>query len=79
MNFYSDETYGERVAGVYDDWYGDLDRTRSIFSQNCGSGRLWNSARHWTPQIPLAWAKRWDSIDVAQAMIDQLVKTRLQD
>ena len=25
MNFYSDETYGERVAGVYDDWYTDVD------------------------------------------------------
>ena len=25
MNFYSDETYGERVAGVYDDWYPDYD------------------------------------------------------
>ena len=23
MNFYSDETYGERVAGVYDEWYSD--------------------------------------------------------
>ena len=25
MNFYSHETYGERVAGVYDDWYSDYD------------------------------------------------------
>lgn len=25
MNFYSDETYGERVAGVYDEWYSDYD------------------------------------------------------
>ena len=25
MNFYSDETYGDRVAGVYDDWYTDVD------------------------------------------------------
>ena len=25
MNFYSDETYGEHVAGVYDDWYADYD------------------------------------------------------
>ena len=25
MNFYSDETYGERVAGVYDDWYAEYD------------------------------------------------------
>ena len=25
MNFYSDETYGERVAGVYDDWYTEYD------------------------------------------------------
>src|SRR5215510_3614224 len=25
MNFYSEETYGEHVAGVYDDWYADYD------------------------------------------------------
>ena len=25
MNFYSHDTYGERVAGVYDDWYSDYD------------------------------------------------------
>jgi SAM-dependent methyltransferase len=25
MNFYSDETYGESVAGVYDDWYSEYD------------------------------------------------------
>ena len=25
MNFYSDETYGERVAGLYDEWYADYD------------------------------------------------------
>lgn len=26
MNFYSDETYGEHVAGVYDEWYSDYDK-----------------------------------------------------
>jgi len=25
MNFYSDKTYGERVAGIYDEWYADYD------------------------------------------------------
>ena len=25
MTYYSDETYGEHVAGVYDDWYTDFD------------------------------------------------------
>jgi len=25
MNLYSDETYGERAAGVYDEWYSDYD------------------------------------------------------
>ena len=25
MNFYSDETYGERVAGVYDEWHSEYD------------------------------------------------------
>jgi SAM-dependent methyltransferase len=26
MNSYSDETYGERMAGIYDDWFPDYDR-----------------------------------------------------
>jgi SAM-dependent methyltransferase len=26
MNFYSHETYGERVAGVYDEWFSDYDQ-----------------------------------------------------
>jgi hypothetical protein len=25
MNFYTHETYGESVAGVYDEWYSDYD------------------------------------------------------
>ncbi len=25
MNFYSEKTYGERVAGVYDEWYSEFD------------------------------------------------------
>jgi SAM-dependent methyltransferase len=25
MNFYAEKTYGERVAGVYDEWYSDYD------------------------------------------------------
>lgn len=25
MNFYSDDTYGERVAGVYDEWYSEYE------------------------------------------------------
>ena len=25
MNFYSDKTYGERVAGIYDEWYAEHD------------------------------------------------------
>jgi hypothetical protein len=25
MNFYSDETYGESVASVYDDWFSEYD------------------------------------------------------
>ena len=24
MNFYSDDTYGEHVAGVYDDWHSSV-------------------------------------------------------
>jgi len=40
MNVYSDETYGERVAGIYDDWHtqvesGLIDRLAEL----AGEGR----------------------------------------
>jgi SAM-dependent methyltransferase len=40
MNFYSDETYGERVAGVFDDWYADYDPDAiNVLAELAGTGR----------------------------------------
>ena len=40
MNFYSHETYGERVAGVYDDWYTEYDpHAVDVFAGLAGEGR----------------------------------------
>lgn len=75
MNFYSDETYGERVAGVYDEWYSFVDpdsveRLAELAGDGpalelgIGTGRI---------AIPLA-AKNVNvsGIDAAQSMIDKL-------
>ena len=40
MNFYSDETYGERVAGIYDEWYSDYDsHAIEALAELAGGGR----------------------------------------
>jgi SAM-dependent methyltransferase len=40
MNFYSDETYGESVAGVYDEWYSEYDpRAIDALADLAGGGR----------------------------------------
>lgn len=40
MNFYGEETYGERLAGVFDDWYGDYDPdTINVLADLAGGGR----------------------------------------
>lgn len=40
MNFYGNETYGERLAEVFDDWYGDYDRDAiNVLAELAGRGR----------------------------------------
>src|SRR5215467_173717 len=75
MNFYSDETYGERVAGVYDDWYADVDPHAidrlvelsvegRVLELGIGTGRV---------ALPLS-ARNVDvsGIDAAESMINRL-------
>ena len=75
MNFYSDETYGERVAGVYDEWYPDYDplaidalaelaQGRRALELGIGTGRI---------ALPLS-AKNVEvhGIDAAASMISRL-------
>lgn len=39
MNFYANETYGERVAGVYDEWYSEYDQDAiSLLAELAGQG-----------------------------------------
>ena len=75
MNFYTDETYGERVAGVYDEWYPDYDplaidalaelaQGRRALELGIGTGRI---------ALPLS-AKNVEvhGIDAAASMISRL-------
>ena len=75
MNFYTHETYGERVAGVYDDWYTEhspqmIDTLAELAGQGralelgIGTGRI---------ALPLS-AKGVDvhGIDAAESMIARL-------
>jgi SAM-dependent methyltransferase len=75
MNFYSNETYGERVAGVYDEWYSehdphaidalaDLASGGKALELGIGTGRI---------AVPLA-ASGVDvqGIDAAESMISRL-------
>jgi len=75
MNFYSDETYGERVAGIYDDWHtqvesGLIDRLTEL----AGEGRALELGIG-TGRIALPLAERGvkvSGIDSAQSMLDRL-------
>ena len=75
MNFYSDETYGERVAGVYDEWHSHVDpHSIDLLAELAGSGRaLELGIGTGRIALPLA-ARKVDvvGIDAAQSMIDRL-------
>jgi len=75
MKSYSDETYGERVAGVYDDWYTHVDpHAIDRLAELAGTGRVLELGIG-TGRIALPLATRnidVSGIDVAQSMIDRL-------
>jgi SAM-dependent methyltransferase len=75
MKSYSDETYGERVAGVYDDWYTDVDpHAIDLLAQLAGTGRVLELGIG-TGRFALPLVSRnvnLSGIDVAQSMIDRL-------
>jgi hypothetical protein len=40
MSDYTDETYGEMIADVYDDWYGEVDpQMLEMLTRLAGGGR----------------------------------------
>jgi SAM-dependent methyltransferase len=75
MNFYSDETYGERVAGVYDEWHSTFDADAidllAELASNGGALELGIG----TGRIALPLAARGvkvSGIDAAESMISRL-------
>lgn len=77
MNFYSDETYGEKVSGVYDDWYTHVDpHAIDLLAELAGDGRALELGIG-TGRIALPLVSRnvnVSGIDAAQSMIDRLSK-----
>ena len=75
MNFYAEETYGERVAGVYDEWHSEYDplaidrlaalaHTGRALELGIGTGRI---------ALPLSDRNvEVHGIDAAQSMISRL-------
>lgn len=75
MNFYSDETYGERVAGVYDEWYAEYDPLAiDVLAELAHSGRALELGIG-TGRIALPLSQRnveVHGIDAAASMISRL-------
>ena len=77
MNFYADETYGERVAGVYDEWHPEYDPLaidRLAELAQGGNGRALELGIG-TGRIALPLSERnveVHGIDAAQSMISRL-------
>src|SRR5215510_12268774 len=75
MNSYSDETYGERAASVYDDWHSYVDpNSISLLAELAGSGRALELGIG-TGRLALPLASQGvnvSGIDVAPSMIERL-------
>lgn len=75
MNFYSHDTYGERVAGVYDDWHSEYDASAiEMLAELAGSGKALELGIG-TGRIALPLAAKGievHGIDAAASMISRL-------
>ena len=75
MNFYADETYGERVAEVYDDWFSEYDpRAIDTLADLAQNGRALELGIG-TGRIALPLSERnveVQGIDAAPSMISRL-------
>jgi SAM-dependent methyltransferase len=75
LNFYSDETYGERVAGVYDQWYSEYDPLAIDTLAELAQGGRALELGIGTGRIALPLSERnveVHGIDAAQSMISRL-------
>jgi SAM-dependent methyltransferase len=75
LNFYTHDTYGERVAGVYDQWYSDYDsHAIDALAELAGKGPALELGIG-TGRIALPLAEKSvevQGIDAASSMIEQL-------
>jgi len=75
MDNYRDDTYGERIAGIYDDWYDEYDEaTLTTLSELAHSGRVLELGIG-TGRVALPLQQsglRVEGIDSSQAMVDRL-------
>ena len=75
MSFYTDETYGERMAGIYDEWFKDYDPLAiDALAELAGNGRALELGIG-TGRFALPLSERnveVHGIDAAPAMIDRL-------
>jgi SAM-dependent methyltransferase len=75
MNYYSHETYGERVAGVYDEWHSDYDPSAiDMLAEFAGGGKALELGIG-TGRIALPLSARGieiHGIDAAASMISRL-------
>ena len=75
MNFYASETYGERVAGVYDEWYSEYDQDSISLLAELAAGGNALELGIGTGRIALPLAARGISVsgvDAAESMIRHL-------
>jgi SAM-dependent methyltransferase len=75
LNFYTHETYGERVAGVYDDWYTEYDpHAVDALAEIAGDGRVLElGIGTGRMALPLsAKGVEVHGIDAAESMISRL-------
>lgn len=75
MNFYANDTYGERVAGVYDDWYSEFDPAAIDLLEELSAKGNALELGIGTGRIALPLSERGISvsgIDAASSMISRL-------
>jgi SAM-dependent methyltransferase len=75
LNFYADETYGERVAGVYDEWHPNYDPFAIDMLAELAQGGRALELGIGTGRIALPLSERnveVHGIDAAQSMISRL-------
>jgi SAM-dependent methyltransferase len=75
MDNYKEETYGERIAGIYDEWYGEYDNAIIGILKECAQGGRALELGIGTGRIALPLRQSGvavDGIDASEAMVAKL-------